>query len=154
MIYGKISDMPLYFSCNPQLEAAYNFLTEYMNSPKPDGGYEVEQGVLNVNISTYVPSEAETKRFEAHRKYADIQVVLNGTERIDCANIDACTDMLSEEYSKGGDIAFYADPQYYSKVVLEKGMFLFLMPHDAHKPCIAPDESGAKVTKAVFKVLL
>lgn len=56
----------------------------------------------------------------------------------------------SEEYSKGGDIAFYSGDEH-MRVTLSAGEFLILFPGDAHKPCI---RSGGKVKKAVVKLAL
>ena len=154
MISGKISDLKRYFSVHPAFEFVGKFMDEYMAEPKADGGYEILPGRLKANISTYETGAAETKKFEAHRKYADVQVIVKGAERIDWADIDSCTDMVSEEYSTGGDIAFYNDPEYVSQVRLNAGEFMVMFPEDAHKPCVNAGEEAQTVTKIVFKVLL
>lgn len=86
---------------------------------------------------------------EAHRKYADLQAVLEGEERIDWVPLGSLREE-SEEYSKGGDIAFYSGGEH-MRVTLSAGEFLILFPGDAHKPCI---RSGGKVKKAVVKLAL
>ncbi len=154
MISGKIEDLKRYFSLHPTMEFVDKFLAEYSAEPKPDGGYEIIPGRLNANIQSYKTGSAEEKRFEAHRKFADVQVVVKGNERIDWADLSVCTDVISEEYSKGGDIAFYADPKYLSSVTLETGMFMVMFPEDAHKPCVMAGNEPESVTKIVFKVLL
>ena len=112
MITGKIEDLKHYYSVCPEFEKVYEFVKEYFASPKADGSYELIPDKLNANIATYMTGAAETKQLEAHRRYADVQIVLKGAERIDWAHISACTDEISEEFSKGGDIGFYADPKY------------------------------------------
>lgn len=154
MISGKISDLKRYYSVHPAFEFVGKFMEEYMAEPKDDGSYEILPGRLKANISTYETGKAETKKFEAHKKYADVQVVVKGTERIDWADVDSCTDMVSEEYSTVGDIAFYNDPAYVSEVRLGAGEFMVMFPEDAHKPCINAGAESQTVTKIVFKVLL
>ena len=74
---------------------------------------------------------------------------LEGEERIDWAPLGSLREE-SEEYSKGGDIAFYSGDEH-MRVTLSAGEFLILFPGDAHKPCI---RSGGKVKKAVVKLAL
>ena len=154
MITGKIEDLKHYYSVCPEFENVYNFVKDYFAAEKPDGGYELIPGKLNANISTYCTDAAETKQLEAHRKYADVQIVLKGAERIDWAHISDCKVELSEEFSKGGDIGFYADPEYVSSIILDAGTFVYLLPEDAHKPCVNAGADSAEVTKVVFKVKL
>ncbi len=154
MISGKIADLKRYYSVHPAMEFIDKFMQEYTADPKPDGGCDIIPGRLKASISSYETGKAEEKLFEAHKKFADVQVVVKGNERIDWADLSVCTDTVSEEYSKGGDIAFYADPKYLSSVTLETGMFMMMFPEDAHKPCVMAGEAPEAVTKIVFKVLL
>ncbi len=154
MISGKISDLKRYFSVHPAMEFIDRFMQEYLAEPKPDGSYEIIPGRLKAGISSYETAAAEGKKLEAHKAFADVQVIVKGTERIDWADLSKCTDMVSEEYSKGGDIAFYSDPEYVSSVVLETGMFMVMFPEDAHKPCVMAGDKPEAVTKIVFKILL
>lgn len=154
MITGKIDDLKLYYSVCPEFEKVYEFVKSYFENPKADGSYELIADKLNANIATYNTGAAETKQLEAHRRYADVQIVLKGAERIDWAHISDCKVELSEEFSKGGDIGFYADPEYVSSILLDAGTFVYLLPEDAHKPCVNAGAQSAEVTKVVFKVKL
>ena len=154
MIAGKIEDLKYYYSVCPELEKVYSFVKEYFEAEKPDGSYELIPDKLSANISTYTTFPAEERQLEAHRRYADVQIVLKGAERIDWAHNSDCTVELSEEFSKGGDIGFYADPDYVSSVVLDKGTFIYVLPEDAHKPCVNAGKESAQVTKVVFKIKL
>ncbi len=154
MIVGKIRDLKTYCGVCPEFEKIFDFVNEYFSSPKADGNYELIPDKLKANISTYTTGAADTKQLEAHRRYADVQIVLRGAERIDWAHISACTDEISEEFSKGGDIGFYADPEYVSSIILDAGTFVYLLPEDAHKPCVNAGADSAEVTKVVFKIKL
>ena len=154
MISGKISDLKRYYPVNPAFEFISKFLDEYQAQPKESGEYEILPGRLKAIVATNELDDADTKNFEAHRKYADVQVIVKGTERIDWAYLGNCGAMVSEEYSKGGDIAFYEDPEFSSAVTLYEGEFMVMFPEDAHKPCVKPCENAQPATKIVFKVLL
>lgn len=154
MIVGKIQDLKNYYSVCPEFKNIFDFVTDYFASPKADGSYELIADKLTASIATNTMGDAATKQLEAHRKYADVQVVLKGTERIDWAHISDCTDEISEEFSKGGDIAFYADPACVSSLILDAGMFVYLLPEDAHKPCVMAGDTAEDVTKVVFKIKL
>ncbi len=154
MISGKIEDLKYYYSVCPEFKNVYEFVKEYFEAPKADGSYEIIPDKLSASIATYSTAPAAEKQLEAHRKYADVQVVLKGAERIECAHISDCKVEISEEFSKGGDIGFYADPEYVSSVALDAGMFLYLLPEDAHKPCVNAGADSMQVTKVVFKIKL
>lgn len=50
-----------------------------MDADTPDGRYDIEDG-LYVNVMTYSPRSAEGATFETHRKWADLQYILSGSE--------------------------------------------------------------------------
>ena len=105
MIIDKFENLPLYFSCLPGLDRAAEFLA---GENIADGHYEIDGEKIFANVSSYEPKEFNgDMRFEAHRKYADLQAVLEGEERIDWAPLGSLKEER-EEYSKGGDIAFYS----------------------------------------------
>jgi YhcH/YjgK/YiaL family protein len=89
--------------------------------------------------------------YEAHRRYADIQIVLEGKEY---AMVRDLSDMpVKDPYSAEKDIEFFFDgpkaPEH--RVALEPGVAGFFFPEDAHKPSMAQGEP-AKVRKLVVKV--
>ena len=67
MITGKIDDLKLYYSVCPEFEKVYEFVKEYFENQKADGGYELIADKLNANIATYCTGAAEAKQLEAHR---------------------------------------------------------------------------------------
>ena len=154
MITGKTDDLPLFFALHPAFEYIHRFMVEFSGCPKPDGNYTVVEGRIKVSISTYNTAQPQLRKLEAHKKFCDVQVVLRGRERIEYAPLCDCGKMISEEYSRGGDIAFYADPENISSIVLENGSFAVFRPEDAHKPCLQVAGESETVTKAVFKFTL
>jgi biofilm protein TabA len=86
-------------------------------------------------------------KWEAHRRYIDIQVVLRGAELVGHADLNALTE--TEPYSKEKDVAFYTGQGNF--FVLSAGWATVFLPHDAHMPSLAID-SPAPVQKVVIKL--
>ena len=114
-----------------------------------DGRYAIDGEKIFVNIQSY-----ETKRdalFEAHRKYIDIQYMIEGEERIGVADYSECKNEIPYDNIK--DIEFLSCNNADNYQSLKKGEFLILYPNDAHKPSIAINNPN-RVKKAVVKVLI
>ena len=95
MIIDKFENLPLYFSCLPGLDRAAEFL---VGENIADGHYEIDGEKIFANVSSYEPKEFNgDMRCEAHKKYADLQAVLEGEERIDWAPLGSLKEE-SEEY--------------------------------------------------------
>ncbi len=152
MIVDTVENMKLYYPALPQLKEVYGFVAEYLAQPKPAGKYVIDGDSLFVNVCEYTTSQPQGKLPEAHRKYADVQVVVSGRECIGWAPLSTLTEQ-TEEFSKGGDIGFYSGKTQID-TVLEAGCFALLLPQDAHMPCVAVDGAECEVTKLVFKILL
>jgi len=99
-------------------------------------------------------SEGETKppeqvKFEAHRRYIDIQLVVRGQEAIGVAPVSTLTTV--EPYDAAKDIEFFAVPQTSETLALRAGDFAVFAPGDGHRPSLHLD--GPHVSrKAVVKV--
>ena len=100
-----------------------------------------------VNIQTYMTKD--DANYEAHRKYADIQYIISGSEKIGVTDYKTCSTVIA--YDEANDIEFLSGTG--NDVVLKEGEFVILYPEDAHKPSISINES-TQVRKAVVKVLL
>ena len=153
MIIDKAENYAQYTDEYPDFEAIYEFIKKCEKENLPDGTYELDGRRLFANVQSYRTSADKLPKFEAHKKYADFQYIISGIEKIGWAPLEDLSDKLvSEEYSKGGDIAFY-DGESKFDFVLTKGSFLFLLPEDAHSPCLCADKES-NVKKIVFKLQL
>lgn len=153
MIIDKIDNYEEYLQEHPEFKAIYDFIKEDAVDAKADGSYELDGRKLFCNINTYRTELDKEVKYEAHKKYADLQYICSGIEKIGWAPLSDVEDkLISEEYSKGGDIAFYEGPGKFD-FVLTKGSFLYLAPDDAHAPCQCADKE-MNVRKMVFKILL
>ena len=86
--------------------------------------------------------------FESHKKYIDLQFIVDGEEIIEVAHIDDLAVALS--YNESRDFIKYEDKKENSSIILRKGELAIFYPEDAHMPCIITQESS-KVVKVVIK---
>jgi len=102
-----------------------------------------------------VVSEGSTKAFEAtkweaHRKYLDIQYVIKGKEKMGKAPIAKATEI--DPFSETKDIGFYTVPEGEATYhVAAPEAFLLFFPKDAHRPGVKIEGSDA-TKKVVIKI--
>jgi YhcH/YjgK/YiaL family protein len=133
MIADRLEQAGRYRGMHPGLDRGLEALRRLAGDPPPDGRHELEGRDLYAILSTYEPGDPADKRFEAHRRYADIQVVLRGGEVLYWAPLEGLAEQRA--YAPEEDIAFYEDPPGGGVgLPLEPGAFAVLFPEDAHKP--------------------
>ena len=90
--------------------------------------------------------KTENAELEAHRKYIDIQVCLQGVDNIGWKPYEDCKT-VSKEYCSENDIEFFKDDKdaYCS---IRNGQFAIFFPEDAHAPVIADE----RLHKVIVKV--
>lgn len=150
MILDELINAHLYLPLGPRFAAGLEWLRAF-DPALPDGRVDLQGDDLFALVQTYDTTPGAEKRFESHRRYADIQYVAAGRERI----LHTSTQRLAVEtaYSEEKDIAFYQEPQASSSLLLGPGDFAVLWPGDAHKPgCMAGGRE--EVRKVVLKVRL
>lgn len=131
------------------LERVFEYLARTDLASLPLGRTTVDGDDVYVMVS-----EAETRgpaqvRFEAHRRYIDIQLVVRGQEAIGVAPAAGLVSV--EPYDAAKDIEFFAVPPESATLALRAGDFAVFAPDDAHRPGLHLD--GPHVSrKAVVKV--
>jgi YhcH/YjgK/YiaL family protein len=129
---------------------AFLFLkTNDLKNLKP-GKYELEGDSLFVNVSVYPTKNEEDVNFEAHRKYADIQYVVSGKERIGVVPLSKAEVIVP--YDDAKDAAFLKAEKNNFRIANPERFFVFF-PDDAHRPSIKVDDNEL-VNKIVIKVKL
>ena len=149
MIVDKIENASLYNSISGQIARALKIISSKEIGTAAEGKHEVDGGKLFYLVQKYSTKPRNQGQMEAHKKYIDIQCVLDGQESIFVENIFACK--LASVYNESDDAAMYEVPKSFSEIYMGKGMFCILFPQDGHLPCrTAVNES--KVHKVVFKI--
>lgn len=144
MIVDSIGNVGEYISLNPKiangLEKLNEVEMEYHKRFDFDGGYLFFQEGITTPI--------DEGTFEAHRKYIDIQMVLDGSEYVAWAPINELT--IDLEYKAEKDVVrLNGSPKVIMKI--DKGMAYICLPHDGHKALKHKNEAMA-YSKAVIKV--
>ena len=143
MIFDDISNIDLY-----NLPKA---AVDFIKALTPDiecGRYNINDNIY-ANIETYTTKEAG--KFEAHRNYIDIQILLSGEEFIDITRREGLSTI--EEYSSEKDIEFLSDGEnYINRIKLEQKVFAVIYPHEAHKPQLTCNNTPLQVKKVVIKI--
>ncbi len=118
----------------------------------PDGLHEIAGRDVYMTLKSYEPRPAETAWWETHKRYADIQYLLVGSERMGIASAVGLVE--KDPYDAERDATFYHEPQANYFVPLTAGTFVILFPQDAHLPSLR--DGGAKISnrKAVVKIRL
>ncbi len=129
-------------------ETAYEFLVSFNPELIPDGRIVLSDSVY-VNIESYETQLRCERFFEAHRKYIDIQYMIEGEELVTIASISDLR--LSRKYDNIKDIELYYGDVIGLDYCLRNGDYLVIKPGEGHMPCIALNEKR-KVRKAVIKI--
>lgn len=146
MIMDRLAHWKRYQWGNSRFETAFRFF-ETLPPDAPEGRIGLDGDNVFCMIQGYETKPGEEKPFEAHRKYADIQMVLAGAEII----LWAPTDSLVVQTPYTDDIEFYAPAPEGASLVLTPGVFCVFHPQDAHAPCLCYRDA-ATVRKVVAKV--
>jgi YhcH/YjgK/YiaL family protein len=97
--------------------------------------------------------DSESAVLEAHRVMADVQLTLQGSERIDWFPLELLTPR--DAYDPVKDVQHYHRPgQALASVDVMPGTFVVLFPEDAHMPQLVTAAGDAGVKKVVVKVPL
>jgi biofilm protein TabA len=149
MIADSIKNISIYKNISERLSKGLEILTDKTLLDKPDGKYEVDGANLFYLVQRYKTKSLSEAKFEAHRKYIDIQAVLKGKEIIGFTNIAG----LKESAPYKEDVVFFDMPKDYIELKMHEETFTVLFPEDAHMP--ACDLGGKNdVLKIVVKIKL
>lgn len=141
-----------YAKLNPYFERAFEEIKKIIECGAEDGKHVFDGDALYANLFSYQTKAVEDCAFEAHEKYIDIQVVLDGEEIVGFESVDKLT--AKTEFSKEGDYIIYHLNDTYDTVRLAKGELAIIFPKEPHAPGIAAfDNKPSEVRKLVVKVL-
>ncbi len=152
MIYGRIADWPRDKAYYPPVwDRAFAFLEGRDPATLADGKYPVDGEKIFASVQTVRTEEQSARRFEAHGKYLDIQLLLSGGEKQ--LHAPACSgSVLTEDRLRADDVAFYTAPEQYNTLLLSPGHYAVYFPGELHCPCCAARPRGESIRKIVFKI--
>ena len=147
MIFDKVSKSKTYVNIHPLFAKAFAYLEDYLKNPVAPGKYEICGDDLYVTVQDY--ETRDEGKLEVHRKYIDIQCMVEGVEKMDYAQFEDLE--VETEYDEKCDAQFLKDSDSGMEFLFRAGDFAIFFPQDAHKPGIKVG-SKAKAKKLVFKL--
>jgi YhcH/YjgK/YiaL family protein len=139
----------LYFKNKERWAKAFKFLRNNDLTKLDVKRYDIDGDNLFATVSEYQSKNEESAKFEAHRKYIDIQYVISGKEIMNLAPISTLKEVLTP-YDAAKDIEFITVSKVVNYKATPSNFFIFF-PDDAHRPGLK-DESNSPVRKVVIKV--
>lgn len=137
-----------YFAKPGLWQQAFRFLAETDFSVMSAGVYKLAGDDLFAMIQEYTTLDEDETLYEAHRRYADIQYMISGTEMMGVLPLSGTTEVIPYDAEK--DVAFFSVEKDIFHVASPSHFFIFF-PGDAHRPCV---KNGVRtpVKKLVVKV--
>jgi YhcH/YjgK/YiaL family protein len=150
MIADALSNLSRYESAVPRLGEVVRFLAGLdLSSLKPDR-YDIAGDAVYMNVMAYETLPESERKWESHRKYIDVQIVLRGSEYMGCCPVSSFGDI--DPYSEENDSVIYSgDCEFCTRVFVPENSFSVFFPGEAHKPGCASG-SDRNVLKAVVKI--
>ncbi|MDD3179745.1 MAG: YhcH/YjgK/YiaL family protein [Opitutaceae bacterium] len=159
-IFGSLSTVRAQAAAHPGLRTALDYVEQLLRLDSPErarlaklapGQSHREDlgGGLEANDAAYVTKARPDCFFESHRRFIDVQAVIEGAEIMEAADTSRLT--VTEPYSAERDLIKYADTSDASALRMCAGLVAVFFPADGHLPCLQAG-SPALVRKTVVKV--
>ena len=149
MILDNIQNCKKYEGLNKNFQKAFDFLKREDLDSLALGNYEINGEEVFAMVQEYETKDLENAKYEAHKKYIDIQYMLRGAENMGYSSIDKLK--ISTPYNEEKDCMFLEGETKLIKIDTKD--FFVLFPEDAHMPGMLINEKN-KVKKVVVKVRL
>jgi len=149
MIKNSLKYTKNYYNLSSKIEEALKYLENHNLKDFTNGKYEILGDDIYVNVQDYQTKPLSEGKWEAHRKYIDIQFMIEGEEKIGVGEIQ--NFQTSKEYDEVCDVEFLTTNEPAQFIQMNKNDYLILYPYDVHMPQINFKDS-AYVKKAVVKV--
>lgn len=131
------------------LESAI-FLSQLKGEDLSLGRHIVNDGFY-YNVIEYETTGEKDKPFESHRKYVDIQLLLDGEEVVQVTDITRLN--VGTHYDDEKDVVLYEASNVTASTILRPGSIMILYPRDAHRS-MSLKVDACVVKKIVGKVLI
>ena len=147
MIVDKLKNAHFYYGINANYQKAMEFLQYTDLKNLENGKYQIKNDEIYAIVQEYETKSESKGKLEAHKKYTDIQYIVEGQEKLGYTNIENFSP--STEYDSEKDIIFGdGDCDF---ITANPREFLIFTPEDAHMPCIST-KSPSHVKKIVIKI--
>ncbi|MCJ7548531.1 MAG: YhcH/YjgK/YiaL family protein [Anaerolineae bacterium] len=151
MITAEIPALKEQVAMTPNMQTALEWLASVRGQDLDDGRVEIDGTNAYALVQSYISKlMVDQPRFEAHRAYTDIQVIVSGKEKLGWAPIQSLEP--SDEYNPTKDVihgTVSSDVAVF--VPLAAGQAMVFYPSDAHAPGLSFGRQSP-IKKIVVKV--
>lgn len=153
MIACRLNDAMIedYKKVHPRMAQALEALQKLAASNPADGRHEIDGDNIYANVGTGMTHLAKDAKFEMHKKYIDIQCVIEGQEIIGNETVDKLTAI--NEYQADGDYQLFEMNNEYDSMIVSAGELMIIFADEPHSPGLAVNDTPSKVKKIIVKVL-
>lgn len=152
MLFSSIQNVSHNGIDSARMQAALEFLRRDDLAGIACGRHDIMGDEVFANVMEFTTAPAESKSFEAHRRYADVHFVICGEERLAVAPI---AEVEPEgEFNEADDFGLYGNPARETWMTLREGDLVVTPPEDAHKPGCCGEAGPAPLKKVCVKVLV
>ena len=160
MIKDNIKNSKNYYYLSNRVALGLEYLTTTDFGAVENGKYPILNDEVFAIVQDYHSKPLGEGKFEAHKKYIDIQYVVKGEELIGVGKIENFSEVT--EYDSEKDIVFLHKKtgENVNFIDLKSNEFSILMPEDAHMPSISKPlskpsdgKTSSYVKKVVIKIL-
>ena len=146
MIFDNIINANTYAHLSPRIQQAFDYLQNTDLAALAVGRYELDGKNLFILVQEYSSKPLAAGKWEAHKRYIDLQYIVSGVEKMGFAPI---TRLTLGEYNPDKDFQALSGEGVF--VPMQAGDYMLLWPQDGHMPGIAIGEP-VPVKKVVVKI--
>jgi YhcH/YjgK/YiaL family protein len=147
MILDSLTNASLFYPLGSHIRRALEFAQSTDLLTLELGRHTIDGDKLFALVQEYQPKPANQGRYEAHRRYWDLQIVARGEEAMGWNRLEAM--QIAEPHSNEKDVAFFQGTGFL--FLVPAGNFTIFAPHDVHLPGVETVRSE-QVRKVVIKM--
>lgn len=153
MIFTNRKNAKRYENAAPLFKEAFEALFKLADGEFVPGRHEVRGDEIFIFANEYRTKPADQTLYEAHRKYVDVMLMLEGEEYIAHTDIEGAGEITDPYDEKKGDYILAKEGVEPSISIMRPGDIAIFFPEDLHCPGRITVEVS-NVRKLVAKVLV
>lgn len=146
MIFSHLSQADRYTPLHPLFAQVFNFMRTANLFALAPGRYSLVDEDLIAIVEQVAGRTRTMAKLEAHRRYIDLQLVLDGKDEMGWKPLADCYNPIGK-HSQEKDILFFQDAPV-AWIATPPEHFCIFFPEDAHAPLV----SDHAIRKIIFKI--
>jgi YhcH/YjgK/YiaL family protein len=148
MILSSLAQSDRYALLHPLFSRVFDYIRDTNLYALPPGRYNLAGDELIAIVEQVSGRTKAMAQLETHRRYIDIQLILEGDETMGWKPLTDCYNPVAE-YSIDRDIRFFLDAPA-SWIPVPPDHFCIFFPEDAHAPLVGT----GPIHKVIFKIAI